>query len=64
MRKHINCENCKFSRTDSQFAAQIRCHRNPPPGALTGRWPSVDPTDWCGEFQPKVAPVERQEDPR
>ena len=57
-----NCGNCRFGLLET-------CHRNAPRprdfpicsegGILTNNteWPAVEPTDWCGEFQPREAPV-------
>ena len=60
----IHCVNCKWFRScnvdDTNPEYQWgRCHRNPPqlPGfqidgccADTGFWPTVEFTDFCGEF--------------
>ena len=56
------CETCTFF-----YALKNSCRRNPPkvepiaaptpiPGRMqvqwVGAWPNVEPSDWCGEYQP------------
>lgn len=52
------CSACRFGR---EVGEALHCVRNPPtPDPITGqaRWPTVEPTDYCGDF---CAPVEPRE---
>lgn len=58
-----SCEQCRFwARQGKKFAGE--CRRYPPhyaegslgrPLELKRVYPMVPPTDWCGEFRPRVA---------
>jgi hypothetical protein len=46
------CSSCGFSVLLAD-GITLECHRNPPtydPPHLKASWPTVQPTDWCGEW--------------
>ncbi len=46
----MTCEKCRFFKVED-----LTCHRYPPtPAEVAAQdyWPRVDPSDFCGEFQP------------
>jgi hypothetical protein len=45
------CKNCKFHHEDENNN-NGSCHKKPPQcfSDGVGRWPTVEPEDWCGEF--------------
>ena len=48
-----HCSNCRYYWPDLPFAPLDggRCHRHPPQAGARGeQWPSVDASDWCGEW--------------
>lgn len=49
-----NCASCYYARTNGPL---IYCHRKCPIGpkgfVSNGHWPSVETTDWCGEWANK-----------
>lgn len=51
------CSLCKFFDVEPDNAMPDKvsglCRRNPP--SRSDRWPSVLPTDWCGEFKHDAA---------
>ena len=51
----MSCEYCKyFDAVESRYSNHGLCRRNPPmlnPHASGVRWPEVQITDWCGEFE-------------
>lgn len=52
------CENCKFF--EQVEATQGTCRRMPPkpfptgPDQISSFWPSVQPTQWCGEHVVRI----------
>ena len=53
----VCCETCRFGvALDAHERVVIECRRLPPramPGRMTSRFPWLEVSDWCGEFQPK-----------
>ena len=56
--KDASCAACEYynpARTGGQVEVYGECRRFPPAviidrGEVVGRFPSVDGTDWCGDF--------------
>lgn len=64
MSPYISCLDCRFGEADAGTSFPIYCRRFPPHAGgfkpdphgnglnwVGARWPEVDHTDWCGEFQ-------------
>lgn len=51
----VRCDQCRFFAVGE---LANRCHRYPPPNL----WPSVNPSDWCGEWQASEAAQKALED--
>lgn len=63
----FSCYFCKYWRVSiedlSRGGEEVRleCRRMPPAAdyGATGRWPTVSPIEWCGEFQESQEPIEK-----
>ena len=46
------CQNCKFSFREAPDVPHLHCRRFPPV-VMAYEWgfPTVQETDWCGEYQ-------------
>jgi len=60
------CENCHWAEKSNPAHPVFECHKGPPTAAILATnkgpqtlsaFPLVQPTQWCGEWKPKISQV-------